>query len=214
MMLRTFTILFVFFFFAATENAQAFNSPSDIMSEVSASTGVPAEAQTFDVKATMINFTREQEDKVLEAIDLIKRVVSSDEFKDGVINNTYRGRRTFADNDGLSNEEIYQKILHGAETLSSSGRNNTMDLELELYYESANTIGYTFPNIVRIFMNRKYFNKFKPYQVADNLFHEWLHKLGFKHDVQSTNRRRHSIPYTIGYLVKKLAKRYTEIQAF
>ncbi|HXH30688.1 MAG TPA: hypothetical protein VNJ01_07730 [Bacteriovoracaceae bacterium] len=211
MMLKTFSFLFLFFFFAVTENALAIKLPSDLAARFSASSGVPVEAQTFDVNARMINFSREQEEKVLSAVELIKKVVASEEFRDGVINKTYKGVRAFVDNGGLSNEEVYQRILHGAETLGGGGRNNTMDLELELYFERQNTIGYTFPNIVRIFMNKKYFNKFKPHQIADNMFHEWLHKLGFKHAVASTKGRRHSVPYSIGYLVKKLAKKYTQI---
>ena len=163
-------------------------------------------AQTFEVNVKLMNFTKEQEEKVRAAIDLIKKVVASDEFKKGVLNKTYKGKKTYVDNGGLSNSQIYKKILDGAEKVGNTKKNNAMDLELQVYYEDNTTIGYTYPNIKRIYMNRKYLNKFQPYQVADNLFHEWLHKIGFKHAVERTDSRAHSVPYSVGYLVKALAR--------
>jgi hypothetical protein len=55
-------------------------------------------------------------------------------------------------------------------------------------------------------MNRKYFNKFRPYQVADNMMHEWLHKIGFSHAVKSTPERPYSVPYAVSYIVKGIAR--------
>jgi hypothetical protein len=83
-----------------------------------------------------------------------------------------------------------------------------MDVELELYQNTSNTIGYTYPHTSRIWMNSKYFNKYTPVQVADNLFHEWLHKLGFDHAIKYTLRRNYSVPYAIGYLMEELAHKH------
>jgi hypothetical protein len=54
-------------------------------------------------------------------------------------------------------------------------------------------------------MNTKYFYVYTPYQVAGNLTHEWLHKLGFDHDVASTPARPYSVPYAVGYILRDLA---------
>lgn len=163
--------------------------------------------ENFEVSTTLIGFTSRQEKKIRSASRLIKKIVQSDEFKERVLNHSWKGKKQFANNLGLSNQEIYKKILEGSERMTGHGPNNTMDLEIELYadYDSI-TIGYTYPSIVRIYMNRKYFNKFRPYQVADNMMHEWLHKIGFGHAVKDTPERPYSVPYAVGYIVKGIAR--------
>ena len=125
-----------------------------------------------------------------------------------MLGKTYKGKKQFVDNGGLSNAQIYKKILEGAEMLTPE-KNNTMDLHLETYRESANVIGYTMPSIRTIFMNTRYLNKdsFGVHEVAMNLTHEWLHKLGFKHAVKKNSSRPHSVPYAIGYIMRSLAAR-------
>lgn len=165
--------------------------------------GVPTNATTFDTNLSLRKFSADQEDKVLEAAELIRQVVASEEFKDAVLNHTYNGQKTFVDSQGLTNAQIYNKFLQGAEKLTPA-KNNAMDVELELYYENTTTIGYTYPNTRRIWMNTKYFDRYTAAQVAGNLTHEWLHKLGFGHASSSTASRPYSVPYAIGYIMVRL----------
>ncbi len=225
-MLKNLTILFVFVFFiscggksdhsSSSDSSQAAQTakkeiptlePKEEVTEVTESSSVPNEALTFDANIKMIGFNPDQEDKIFAAVELIKQVVASQEFKDRILNHTYNGKKTFVDNNGLSNQEIYEKILAGAEKLMPA-KNNAIDVELELYSEETTTIGYTFGSTVRIWMNTKYFNTYTSVQVSDNLFHEWIHKIGFGHDVEYSPSRRYSVPYAIGYLVEELAKKY------
>lgn len=164
-----------------------------------------ADETTWDAEPYMVNFSPEQEEKVRKAIQIIKAVITSTEFKQRVLSYSYKGKKGFVDNLGLSNEEVYQKIIDGAEKMGNTSKNNTMDVELELYHQKTSTIGYTYPNTVRIWMNTKYFNKYTPIKVADNLMHEWMHKLGFTHAVVYSKDRDHSVPYAIGYLIEELA---------
>ncbi len=160
----------------------------------------------FDVKFKLLKFNPEQSAKVERAAELIKQVVTSSAFKQRILNHVYKGKKTFVDNLGLTNLQIYKKILAASERLSGLGNNQTMDLELELYYDGSSTIGYTYPHINRIYMNTRYFNQFLPYQITDNMFHEWLHKIGFDHDVKRTPERSFSVPYAVGYIMKSLAQ--------
>jgi hypothetical protein len=167
-----------------------------------------SDASTFKVQAMAVNFEAHQEEKIRKASELIRKVISSETFKRRVLNYRYNGKKAFIDNDGLTNAQIYKKILAGRELMTNLGKNHTMDLEIELYSDPDSiTIGYTYPNIVRIFMNAKYFNRFLPYEVADNMMHEWLHKLGFDHSVENTPERPHSVPYAIGYIMRDLARK-------
>lgn len=165
---------------------------------------VPPEAQLFEANVSLTNFNASQEEKVLLAIEMIKKVIRTKEFKERVYNFTYNGRREFVDNKGLSNEEIYQILLQGAETLIPEV-DYEMDLDLELYTSNfTSTVGYTYPNVIRIWMNTKYFNSYSIAQVAGNVFHEWTHKLGFDHASSYSQRRDSSVPYGLGYLMVEL----------
>jgi hypothetical protein len=211
-MTRTFSFLFLFLFLAScgkggSGGSTGMGNLSD--AEISASGSAPAAAQTFDINAQMTGFDRGQEDKILKAFELIKRVVASDEFKAQVLNKSYKGKKQFFDNDGKSNAQIYKAILEGSEMLTP-GRNNAMDLKLETYHEANIVIGYTKPNITTIYMNTKYLDQtnFQVNEVAMNLTHEWLHKLGFKHSQNNTPARPHSVPYAVGYIMRALAAKY------
>lgn len=167
---------------------------------------VPEKALTFDFNVKMIRMSRTREEKVHDAIEVLRRIFSSREFKRRILNHRYQGRRTFAQNRGLSNEEIYHKLLDGVERLKPY-RNNAMDVELALYTDNRSTVmGYTLPTTRRIWMNTKYFNRYRPSQLAANLTHEWLHKLGFDHDYKRTKKRPFTVPYAIGYIVRDLAR--------
>lgn len=169
--------------------------------------GVPTNAVTFNTNIKTFNFTSSGRKKISTAAELIKEVVASEEFKNKVLNHRYNGKKQFANNQGLTNKQIYNKILNGAEVLKKT-IDNEMDLELELYTDNkSNTVGYTFPNTNRIWMNSKYFNQNTAALVTTNMMHEWLHKLGFGHDADVTARRPYSVPYAIGYIVRDLAKK-------
>ncbi len=170
--------------------------------------GTPNLALSFETNVTLVNFSATQEVKIEEAQELIKKVVASDEFRTRVLDHTYNGQKTFVDNNGLTNEQIYQLILEGAEELSPT-KNNAMDVEVELYYNYfTSTIGYTYEDSKRIWMNSKFFNSYTATEVADNLFHEWVHKLGFTHASSYSTSRDYSVPYALGYLVEELAAKY------
>ena len=169
---------------------------------------IPMASNVFEVTLRLKGFNQEQEQKIFEAISLVKKVVLSPHFKEAVLSKSFNNEFTYQDNAGLSNQEIYQKILDGKELVGSNTQaNGIMDLELVLYRDdSTKTIGYTYPHISHVYINEKFLNKFKPYEVANNLFHEWLHKIGFDHSVERTPEREHSVPYALGYIVKDMAR--------
>jgi hypothetical protein len=167
--------------------------------------GLPNEAFTFDANVTFYNVTSIQEAKFRRALGIIKDVVATEEFRTKVLNHTYGGKKTYVDNGGFTNAQIYQKILDGAETLQKVV-DNEMDMEVELYYASTSTVGYTYANSKRIWVNRKFFDQYTAASVASNLFHEWLHKLGFSHASTWSTSRDYSVPYAIGRIIGEIGK--------
>jgi hypothetical protein len=208
-MLKTFSFLFfVLLFVSCGKGGGGGNSStkgdSVSLDEISTDSPVPSAAQNFRVNVKLDKFNSVQEDKVLAAADLIEKVVASEEFKAGVLNHTYKGKKTYVDNGGYTNAEVYKAIIEGQEKLRP-GTDNEMDLDLEVFSRSDDTVGYTMPNVIKVWMNSKFLNLYSPAKVTTNMMHEWLHKLGFKHDHAKTAGRSDSVPYAIGYLVAKIA---------
>ncbi|WP_408097105.1 hypothetical protein ACJVC5_18900 [Peredibacter sp. HCB2-198] len=171
------------------------------------SAAVPTLAKTFDTNVTTVGMTSSQEAKIQAAERKIRAVIGSEEFRTRVLNHTYNGRKQFLSPNGLTNAQIYQKILEGAEKLSPA-KNNAMDITVKLYYQNSSTVGYTTTTSKVINMNTKFFNKYTSSQVAHNMMHEWMHKLGFGHTSYYTSSRIYSVPYALGKIMNELAPKY------
>lgn len=169
---------------------------------------VPAQALSFKTNVSYLTgFTSTDEEKYNEAVAIVKKVVATEAFRTQVLNHTYGGVKTYVQNNGLTNAQIYQAILDAAEKLTPA-KNNTMDVGVKLYYENNSVVGYTSGSINYINVNTKFFDSYDPNEVAGNLFHEWLHKLGYGHDSAATARRPYSVPYAIGYMIRNLGKNF------
>ncbi len=175
------------------------------MTSVKAS--VPSLAVTFDTNVVTFAMSNLQEDKIVLAEEKIRDVIASEEFRTKILNHTYNGKKTFVDNGGLTNTEIYYKILYGAEKLQPA-KDNEMDLGIKVYYENSNVVGYTTTGSKNINMNTKYLNNYTSNQVTRNMMHEWLHKLGFKHAVNYSTSRDYSVPYAVGSIMEKIAIKF------
>lgn len=176
------------------------------LKEVALSLPVPAAALNFDVQLEFEQFSARQEIKVLEAAELIKKVVASEDFKQAVLQHRWQGKLQFANNKGLSNRAIYKRIVEASEKLNK-GIDNTMNLKLIAYHANNRVVGYTYPGVMTVWMNKKFLNQRQAHEVTVNMMHEWLHKLGFGHDFQATPMRPYSVPYALGYIMGRLAKK-------
>jgi hypothetical protein len=170
----------------------------------------------------MSGFSDTSKTKVLSAVDLMERVLSSEQFRQAVLNHMYEGKRQFVQNErtdgngtviesNLTNARIYQILMEGAEQLKgvTARIDRVANLNLNLYtapwYNKWGTVGYGYPGQPEIYMNWYYFNSFTIAEVAANVAHEWTHKLGFDHDYDSTARRPYTVPYSIGDIVQQVA---------
>lgn len=190
-----------------TDSSDDTTTDSDTTNNSDTNTGLPNQAYTFDSNIVFIQTTADQQAKFDKAVEIIKKVVATDEFRSKVLNHTYNGVKTFVDNGGYTNAQIYQKVLDAAEKLFPA-KNNAMDMEVELYYAATTTVGYTYSNSKRIWVNTKYFNTFAATSVAANLFHEWLHKVGFGHAVSYSVSRDYSVPYAVGRMISSIGKQF------
>lgn len=171
--------------------------------EIVVSGPLPEAASTFETNISYLNADLTQQQKFDRALEIIRKVVATEEFRSAIFGYTYNGEHAFVDNGGFTNEQIYEKILEASE-LKYPARNNAMDMQVELYYADTTTVGYTYPSSTQIWVNTKFFDKNSVYSVAANLFHEWLHKIGFTHAVSYSTSRDSSVPYAIGRMISRI----------
>ena len=160
-------------------------------------------APVFDINYVLSGFGGKHEAKMVAALELLSEVVKSPLFKEQVLNHTFNGKKTFYKNKGMSNQEVYELLLKGAETLSPEV-DHEMDLNLTLYHAHNKTVGYTYPNTSEIWVNRKFFENYTLGEVANNAMHEWLHKIGFEHSFYNNSDRPFTVPYAIGEIVEAI----------
>lgn len=168
---------------------------------------VPALALSFKTNVYLYNLTDSQETKYNKAVALVKKVVGTEAFRTRILNHKYSGIKQFVNNNGLTNSQIYQSILDAAEKLQPA-KNNTMDVGVKFYYTNNSVVGWTNTSITYINVNTKFFNQYDVNEVAGNLFHEWLHKLGYGHDSSATARRPYSVPYAVGYMIRDIGRNF------
>jgi hypothetical protein len=157
-----------------------------------------------------VNFNRGSVyNTLMDAMNLVEIVVNSETFKEkviGYINSS--GMRHYTRNDGLSNEEIYLKLMEGKEVLDQ-----TTPGEMNLYLQQYNrwwskVIGYTKIGKSKwIWLNWKFYKGFDASEMASNIVHEWIHLMGFYHDSASDHD---SVPYAVGYITRTLATQYLQ----
>ena len=180
-------------------------TPSEEPTETST---LPAQALSFKTNVSYLSgFNSADETKYNKAVAMVKKIVATEAFRTRVLNHTYNGSKTFVQNNGLTNAQVYQSILDAAEKLTPS-KNNTLDVGVKLYYENNSVVGYTNGSITYINVNTKFFDTYAINSVAANLFHEWLHKVGYGHDSSATARRPYSVPYAVGSIIRDIGRSF------
>lgn len=150
----------------------------------------------------MNNFTEDERIKLLRAVKLLLAVVNSTKFKEMILQakfteNTVNGK-------SYTNQEIYNYIMSGIDQLNPQ-KDFDIDIDITLYtpkWRRSKVCGYTNPNTRRTWINKYFLANADFAEVADNIIHEYCHKLGFDHHkVWDT-----SVPYQVGGIVQNLAK--------
>jgi len=157
----------------------------------------------------MKNFSEKEKEKFLKAIELCKKVINSKEFEQKITNYKWTSGgvtyNTFKKNEGLTNEEIFEKFMSGADQFNTE-KDNDIDLYTTLYYSSRSTVGYTYPNTFKTWINRKFFSQFSLAGIVGNVIHEYLHNVGFGHSSGYNSTRKHTVPYAYGYVARDIAQ--------
>jgi len=144
------------------------------------------------------DFKESELPKITKASECLRLVLSHPEFWERCSKIPYfelAGERS--DWVRKSNDEIIEHIKSGSETLRPEV-DNEVDIDLRIFnpsWRSRNVVGRTWTDVIWQEINRKFFNLYDFIKIAGNMFHEWLHKMGFHHDFRSTKMRKFSVCY-------------------
>ena len=172
------------------------------------------------------NFNDRQQAKIVKAIDLVLDAVNSVKFKDRVLNyhhlpivgysGVWRWKKPilanvpklgfyFAPGERvLSNEQVYNEIMSGIEEEKQS-EPGTMDLHLvgkSKLWTSATAYGYPGQDMIVIY--HWWVDQASIAELANTIFHEWLHNCRFEHTYEWTICRDDSVPYGVGQIVQEI----------
>lgn len=110
----------------------------------------------------------------------------------------------------MENSLIYKEFISGADKFNSYP-DNDLDLFLTSYYSRKNVIGYTFKGTFKTWVNRKFFvrrlrSKKGHCKILANIIHEYMHNLGYSHNVRWNSTRKHTVPYAYGRIAERVAR--------
>lgn len=151
------------------------------------------------------NFSEREKAKFNMALGIGSLVLNSKEFKDMV------SQYEYVESRGLNGLQVWELLCTGKD-LYNSEDDYDIDVFVTMYHNFwTGTIGYTYPDTFKTWINRKFFQNFDEAQILGNVVHEALHNFGFSH--KDMSKRYDSVPYKVGYFARDLAKRILDGQA-
>ncbi len=161
----------------------------------------------------MEGFNDEQRDNYIMGTKKMIIAMNSDQFKQRVLNYSYidssnsvisNFKSPYSGDKYFTRQEIYDYIMSGADDFDKE-KDGDIDLYCGLYYKRwSSAIGYT-DGTRWHYMNTRFFGDLSDHaEVAGNVSHEYMHKLGFTHAYKYNHTREHTVPYAIGYILSDL----------
>jgi len=148
----------------------------------------------------------------------LNQVLNGPDFKEQILNFTYNGQGGFVQNNGMSNQQVYDYLMAGAEEYPTQQPANGMaDMFLSIYtppwYKMfSKALAFTSTDDPFLHIYKKYYNDASVADISNTLIHEWTHKMGFVHDYDPTARRPYSVPYGVGGIIENMVQALTPNQ--
>lgn len=142
----------------------------------------------------------------------VEKVINSAEFRDRVVNFTWKGAKQFNENEGKTNEQIYDIIRRANEV--GSGDDYTMSAYIWFvkkdWFCFIDEVAASDWQNYDITFNTCVFGGMKDEEVANTLVHETIHKYKFGHAKYYNDDRNFTVPYAVGRIVEELYPKYKE----
>lgn len=98
------------------------------------------------------------------------------------------------------------KMIRSGEDYKPYGKDGVIDIEIEGFYKNSSTVGYTYLNRLKTYINRKFLRQFTEDEVFGHIMHELMHRMGFSHD--SSTDKKSDVAYLVGYASRDAFEEY------
>lgn len=143
-------------------------------------------------------FTSGEKKRFKMALKYGHTVLNSKEFRERMQKSFFR------ESNGLSGEQVWELICKGKD-LYNPESDHDIDVFVTMYENFwTGTVGYTYPNTLKSWINRKFFRKFSEPEIFGNVMHEAMHNFGFDH--VDLKHKHETVPYKVGYITRDLLK--------
>ena len=176
---------------------------------------------TLATQVRLYSFNEKETVKMCHAALHLHRVLNSVEFKEFVLNFKHykivttgrlwwkKKRKVEIEGfhfhraiDKMSNQEVYNLIMDGRETLQpTTAKVANIRIKLDKRNKRG-VLGYTYANSMYQWIYNWFFRSGDTGDVAGNTGHEWFHKLGFGHTYRYNFLRQFSVNYALGYFIR------------
>ena len=158
------------------------------------------------------SFTEAEKAKLVQAVEMLGRVVNSQSFQNRMINyNWSDSERKYAEffmNNDLNNQQVLEKLLSGRDKFENAD-DQTVNLTLVPSEDSNAIEGFVRNNSPLVHINRLYLDGWHPVVVSGIILHEYCHNLGFEHDQglfhSLVKEHIHTVPYALGFILYEVA---------
>lgn len=168
----------------------------------------------FRVHADSLRAINENDlQKMKAAMSLFEEVMNDTSFRNALLAKTFYFDVAGDQNKLLSTKEIVDKIFAAREFYrdSADGVANLfwiIEKKNKPIFTRNPAIGYGDAGEVEIYTYTWFFwqeDRENLAAIAGHIAHEWSHKLGFQHLFNPHKKRKFTVPYAFGYLVKEYA---------
>jgi hypothetical protein len=113
----------------------------------------------------------------------------------------------FRMSEGLDAAGVWGKIEAGDE-LQKGAVDGEVDIIINVDYPGKRGIlGWTMPSILNQHISGWFLEGAEVYEIVGNMIHEWMHKVGFDHEYRGNVLRPFTVPYAVGDIAERIAKR-------
>ena len=176
-------------------------------------TGYAQTLSKFHVKAVeLITISQEDSLKMIAAINVFEKVMNDCTFQRALLDTSFLFDLPEDPMRYLSTMQIVDSLYSGREWYHTTA-DNTANIFWECNRRKhkppfTTAIGYGLEedSVIRTYI---YFvRNYDLPSIANNLAHEWSHKVGFDHQKKDHGGRDQTVPYLFGNLVERFAKKY------
>jgi hypothetical protein len=164
----------------------------------------------FRVNVYFQDFNREQTEKMKKAVKAFETIMNLPEFKEKMQNFKSPLGNKFAENQGLTNQQIVYRLFSGSEQATPS-IDYEADLNLQLverkWWHFNKKQGYIKDSMIFTYLD--WYDNASALQYAEYIAHQWACLVGFS-DKATKDLKAYTVPEAFGEIILEIGKALAE----